>query len=98
LNLRIGTVLPLIISALVLTAVAPAGFAAYDALGRRQDSETFVKINQTSQLLLRSAGQWAVERGLTNAPLKSPDVLPAERRVQIVKTRAVADQAFREAA
>jgi len=79
-------------------AVAFAGLAAYDALGRRQQSETFVNINQISQLLLRSAGQWAVERGLTNAPLKSPGVLPAERRDQIVKTRAVADQAFREAA
>jgi methyl-accepting chemotaxis protein len=97
-NLRIGTVLPLIISALVLIDVVPAGFAAYDALGRRQESEAFLKINQISQLLLQSAGQWAVERGLTNAPLKSPDVLPAERRAQIVKTRAVADQAFRDAA
>src|SRR5215208_2905340 len=97
-NLRIGTVLPLIISALAIMAVTSAGFAAYEAFGRRQDSEAFLKVNQISQLLLRSAGQWALERGLTNAPLKSPDVLPAERRALIVKTRAVADQAFRDAA
>ncbi len=97
-NLKIRTVLPLIISALAIMAVASAGLAAYDALGRRQDSESFLKVNQISQLLLRSAGQWAVERGLTNAPLKSPGVLPAERRAQIDKTRVVADQAFREAA
>ncbi|MGZ8391172.1 MAG: methyl-accepting chemotaxis protein, partial [Rhodoplanes sp.] len=97
-NLKIRTILPLIISALAIMAVASAGLAAYDALGRRQDSEAFLKVNQISQLLLRSAGQWAIERGMTNAPLKSPDALPAERRAEIVKTRAVADQAFREAA
>jgi methyl-accepting chemotaxis protein len=97
-NLRIGTVLPLIIAALAMMAVTSAGLSAYDAFGRRQDSEAFLKVNHISQSLLQSAGQWAIERGLTNAPLKSPDVLPAERRALIVKTRAVADQAFREAA
>ena len=79
-------------------AIASAGYAAYEAYGRRQDAEAFLKVNQISQRLLQSAGQWAVERGMTNAPLKSPDALPAERRAEIVKTRAVADQAFREAA
>ncbi|MDI1263973.1 MAG: methyl-accepting chemotaxis protein, partial [bacterium] len=97
-NFKIKTVLPLIISALVLTGVASVGIAAFGALGRRQESEAFLKVNQISKLLLRSSGQWAVERGLTNAPLKSPDVLADERRAQIVKTRAAADQAFREAA
>ena len=97
-NLKIRTILPLIISALAIMAVASAGFAAYDAYGRRQDAEAFLKINQISQRLLQSAGQWAVERGMTNAPLKSPDALPAERRAEIVKIRVVADQAFREAA
>ena len=97
-NLRIGTVLPLIIAALAIMGVVSAGLAAYDALGRRQDSEAFLKVNQISQLLLRSAGQWAVERGLTNAPLKSPDALPAELRPQIAETRQAADRAFSEAA
>ena len=48
--------------------------------------------------MLQSAGQWALERGLTNASLKSPDSIPAERRAEISKKRAAADQAFREAA
>ena len=43
-NLKIGTVLPLIVSALVLMGVVSAGFAAYDALGRRQDAEAFLKV------------------------------------------------------
>ncbi len=97
-NLKIGTVLALIVSVLAMMAVASAGLAAYEAFGRRQESEAFLKVNQISQLLLRSAGQWALERGLTNAALKSPDALPAERRVEIVKKREAADQAFREAA
>ncbi|MBI5318355.1 methyl-accepting chemotaxis protein [Bradyrhizobium sp.] len=96
-NLRIGTVLPSIISALAIMAVVSAGFAAREAWVRREKSDEFLKVNRISQLLLRSAGQWAVERGLTNAPLKSPDLVPAERRAEIVKTRAVADEAFREA-
>src|SRR5271168_1427569 len=78
--------------------VATAGFTAYQALNRRQDSEAFIKVNQISQLLLLSAGQWAVERGLTNAALKSPDVIPAERHAEIIKMRTIADQAFRDAA
>ena len=97
-NLRIGTVLPLIISALTLMGVATAGFAAYQAYDRRQESEAFLKVNHVSQLLLQSAGQWALERGLTNGQLKSPDALSDERRADIAKKRAVADQAFRDAA
>jgi methyl-accepting chemotaxis protein len=96
-NLRIGAVLPSIISALAIMAVVSSGFAAREAWVRREKSDEFLRINRISQLLLRSAGQWAVERGLTNAPLKSPDLVPAERRAEIVKTRAVADGAFREA-
>ena len=97
-NFRIGTVLPGIISALVLAGMISAGVSAYQAFGRRQQAEAFLKVNHISQLLLRSAGQWAVERGMTNAPLKSPDPLPAERRAEIEKVRTVADQSFREAA
>jgi len=97
-GLRIGTVLPLIISALTLMGVTTAGFAAYQAYDRRQASEAFLKVNQISRLLLQSAGQWAVERGLTNASLKLPDTIAAERRAEILKRRETADQAFREAA
>src|ERR1700733_8028593 len=77
--------------------VATAGFAAYQAYDRRQDSEAFLKVNQISQLLLQSAAQWAVERGLTNASLRQPDGIVAEPRAAIRKKRESADQAFREA-
>jgi methyl-accepting chemotaxis protein len=96
-NLRIGAVLPLIISALATMALVSAGGAAYEAFGRRQDAEAFLKVNQISQLLLQSAGQWAVERGLTNTALKSPEAVPAERRADIDKRREAGDRAFRQA-
>ena len=90
-NVRIGTMLPLTISALALLLVVSAGLTAYDAMGRRQETQAFLEVNQISQLLLRSAGQWAIERGMTNAPLKSSDVLSPERRAEIAKVRASAD-------
>jgi HAMP domain-containing protein len=38
-----------------------------------------------------------VERGMTNAALKSPDPLAADRRTEIAKLRTSPDQAFRDA-
>ena len=96
-NLRIGTILPLIISSLALLLAVSAGLTAYDAMGRRQEAQAFLKVNQISQLLLHSAGQWAVERGMTNAPLNSRDALPAEPRAEIAKVRDSADRAFHDA-
>lgn len=97
-NLRIATILPAIISFLVVMGVATSGYNAYRAYENRQDAEAFLKTNQISQLLLRSAGQWAIGRGITNAALKSPDVPSPDRRAELAKTRAQADQYFREAA
>jgi len=97
-NLRIGVILPSIISALAIMTLVSAGFAAREAFSQRNASEAFLTVNRISQLLLRSTGQWAIERGLSNGQLKSPDTIPAERRAQIDQARANADGAFREAA
>jgi hypothetical protein len=85
---KISVTLPAIVSALVMIGALSAGISAYQAYEQRQQSEAFLEVNHISQLLLRSAGQWAVERGLTNAPLKSPDALPAELRPQIAGNTA----------
>ncbi|WP_369725824.1 methyl-accepting chemotaxis protein [Bradyrhizobium sp. LLZ17] len=96
-HVRIGTVLPAIITALALLGLASAGFIAYQAIIKRQESEAFLRVNGAARLLLRSAGQWAIERGLTNVALKSPDAVTSERRTEIEKARATADEAFRAA-
>jgi methyl-accepting chemotaxis protein len=95
---KISVTLPAIVSGLVMIGALSAGISAYQAYEQRQKSEAFLEVNHISQLLLQSAGQWAVERGLTNAPLKSPDALPAELRPKIVTARQTADRAFSDAA
>ncbi|WP_375310171.1 methyl-accepting chemotaxis protein [Bradyrhizobium sp. A5] len=97
-SLRIGTVLPLVIAALALMGVAATGYASLQAYRDRQAADAFVNLNGISRLLLQSAGQWAMERGMTNAALRSPEVTAADRRSEIMKLRGGSDQAFREAA
>jgi methyl-accepting chemotaxis protein len=96
-NLKIRVLLPLIVLALAATSMTLAGLAAYDALLRRQQSMAFIEVNRISQLLLTSAGRWAVERGLSNAALGSPDAADDSRRDALAKARAVGDQAYTEA-
>ena len=95
---KISVVLPAVVSVLSLIGAISAGIAAHQAYRQRQDSEAFLNVNHVSKLLLQSAGQWAVERGLTNAPLKSPDPLPIELRGKVENSRRIADQSFTEAA
>jgi methyl-accepting chemotaxis protein len=95
---KISVVLPAVVSVLSLIGAISAGIAAHQAYRQRQDSEAFLNVNHVSKLLLQSAGQWAVERGLTNAPLKSPDPLSIELRGKVENARRVADQSFTEAA
>ena len=96
-NLKIRTLLPLIVCALGLMAVAFAGLAARDAWIKQQQSAEFLKVNQISKLLLKSAGEWAVERGLSNASVKAPEPITPARRSDIDRRRASGDEAFRQA-
>ncbi|MCG2641511.1 MULTISPECIES: methyl-accepting chemotaxis protein [Bradyrhizobium] len=96
-RLRIGIALPAIIAALVLLGVGSASLIAFHAIGKRQDADAFLKVNRAAQLLLQSAGQWAIERGLTNGALKSADPLAYERAAEIDKAQGSADAAFQAA-
>ena len=96
-SLKIRVLLPLIVLALAATAMTLAGFDARDALIRRRQSEAFVEDNRISQLLLTSAGRWALERGLSNAALNAPNAADPQRRADIAKVREAGDAAFDEA-
>ncbi|WIW48416.1 methyl-accepting chemotaxis protein [Bradyrhizobium sp. 62B] len=96
-HLRIGRVLPAIISVLALMGIAATGYTAIHAYHDREEAAAFVGLNGISQSLLHSAGQWAKERGMTNAALNSPEVIPTDRRSEIDGVRATSDQAFRDA-
>jgi methyl-accepting chemotaxis protein len=77
--------------------VAATGYSAVRAYHDRQEAEIFVGLDGISRSLLRSAGQWAQERGMTNAALNAPEVLAAGRRSEIDSGRAASDEAFRDA-
>ncbi|QDL98855.1 HAMP domain-containing protein [Rhodopseudomonas palustris] len=96
-TLKIRVLLPLIVVTLAATAMTLAGFEARDAVVRRHQSEAFVEVNRISQLLLKSAGRWALERGLSNAALNGPEPADPERRADIAKARISGDTAFVEA-
>ncbi|MBR0701707.1 HAMP domain-containing protein [Bradyrhizobium diazoefficiens] len=77
--------------------IAATGYTAIHAYHDRKEAAAFVGLNGISQSLLHSAGQWAKERGMTNAALNSPEVIPTDRRSEIDGVRATSDQAFRDA-
>jgi methyl-accepting chemotaxis protein len=92
--MKIRLALPIVVSALALLLLAVAGESAFEAVGRRTEAEAFVKINATAQLLLTSAGEWAIERGLTNAAMKAPSAAASSMQDDISKHRTIADEAW----
>jgi len=96
-TLRIRTLLPLMVCALALMAVAFAALNARDAWLRQQQAAEFIKINQISKLLLQSAEHWAVERGMSNASLKASEPITPARRAEIDRRRTSGDSAFGQA-
>jgi methyl-accepting chemotaxis protein len=95
--MKIRIALPLVVSALAVLLLAVAGQSAFEAVGRRAEAEAFVKVNATAQLMLTSAGEWAIERGLTNAAMKAQAAAPTSTRDDIGKHRAAGDTAFADA-
>ncbi|PSO18444.1 chemotaxis protein [Bradyrhizobium sp. MOS003] len=78
--------------------VAATGYTAIGAYHDRQQALAFVELNGISQQLLHSAGQWALERGMTNAALNAPETIATDHRAEIDGIRAASGHAFREAA
>jgi methyl-accepting chemotaxis protein len=86
--------LPGIVGALALLLLSSAGLTAYKALQDSRTASHFVEVNGAAELLLTSAGQWAVERGMTSAPLKAAEPIATDRHQGIRGVRKVADEAF----
>ncbi|MDP6352191.1 MAG: HAMP domain-containing protein, partial [Alphaproteobacteria bacterium] len=81
---------------LVMTA-ALAGFKAVEAVRDLDIVGQADAANAISDLLLNSANNWAVERGVTNAALVGNEPIGADVREKIDARRATADPAFAEA-
>jgi methyl-accepting chemotaxis protein len=71
--------------------------SAFDAWRKMSESRLVESNNSTADLFLESAGNWAVERGVTNAALASEAAVTPERRSAIDQRRVAADRAFQGA-
>ena len=69
-----------VVAALAILLVFLAVNEAFDAMADRDDARKVVESTETSDLLLTAAGQWAVERGVTNAALGAQEVISGSMR------------------
>lgn len=95
--LRIRTLLPVITILLVTLVLAIAAQMAMQAMKNRNTSNAFLVVNETTELLLTSNGDWAVERGASNAALRAKTVATDGARNDIAKRRENADRSFQQA-
>ena len=93
----IGRTLIAVISLLAITTLGFATFEMAGTLKRSQDASRIVESTNVSDLLLTSAGNWAVERGITNSAIGTPDPISADRTSRIETRRQTADEAYRAA-
>ena len=82
---------------LSLAVVYFSGIAAWNSLGERNTQLQVLDTNEVSDLLLTSANNWAVERGVTNAALASVPAIAAAQRNLITERRTTADNSFEQA-
>ena len=67
------------------------------ANSQRTDADRLLKSTELEDLLLDAAKEWAAERGVTYAALKSPHAVEPERRRLIDEHRRLADSTFETA-
>ncbi|CAK0745505.1 methyl-accepting chemotaxis protein [Azospirillaceae bacterium] len=82
---------------LALLLLALVFFRVVDAAGSLQAAESAGEINRISEKLLKAAGDWAVERGQTNAALANPAAATAAQKNTIHARRESGMAALDEA-
>ena len=88
----------IVICAVLIVAVASFAVSAMlSAVKERQLAGQISDSNTLADLLVLSAGNWAVERGVTNAALGNADPVSEETRSKITARREAADTAFLKA-
>jgi methyl-accepting chemotaxis protein len=100
---QIGTVWSirnLLVAAVALLALFGIGLSGYllrNANLERATAAEAAAINETADMLLESAGQWARERGATNLALNAADVATDAQKATIANFRKLGDQPFEQA-
>ena len=92
--MKIKLILPATITVLALMQLGVNGHSAYEALQHRKEAAAFVEVSDATSLLLTSAGEWAQERGLSNAALRAKDPASETTRGDIAKHREAGDKAW----
>ncbi len=80
-----------------LAVIVLAGQLAFDMAEQRSAAEQTERINGIGDLLLGSAGDWAVERGVSMTALSANEPVGSDRRASIDKQRQLADANMRTA-
>ena len=83
-----------VFATLALLSLGFAGISGYGAIASYQANQSFLATNEIEELLLRTAAELSIERGLSNAPLHSPDAMSPEKRAEVANVRLRADAAF----
>ncbi len=83
-----------ILAVMVLMVLGFSALNSFTAFGTLQNGKKVEALTKIADLLLTSANNWAVERGVTNAALNRPGAVAGATRSIIDKRRATADQAF----
>jgi methyl-accepting chemotaxis protein len=95
--LNIRNLLITAVALLSLLGLAVSGYVLHNASVDRATASDAASINETADLLLESAGQWARERGATNLALNAANPATAAQVAAISNYRKSADQAFERA-
>ena len=86
-----------ILGLFVVAIVILTGINTYGAYQTRQTNVRISDLNYIADLLLKSANNWAVERGVSNASLIGATPASSSAIEEISKRRATADSALEEA-
>jgi methyl-accepting chemotaxis protein len=90
----------LLVAAVALLALFGIGISGYvlrNASLERATASDAASVNETADMLLESAGQWARERGATNLALNAADPATDAQKATIANFRKLGDQPFEQA-
>ncbi len=85
------------VSLLALFGIGISGYVLRNANLERATASDAASVNETADLLLESAGQWARERGATNLALNAAESATDAQKTAIGNFRKAGDQPFEQA-
>jgi hypothetical protein len=85
------------VSLLALFGIGISGYVLRNANLERATAADAASVNETADMLLESAGQWARERGATNLALNAAEPASDAQKAVIGNFRKLGDQPFEQA-